>query len=94
MIEATFPEIEVLTSTKTACRLLGMARATLYRHRTPRIFGPVPAPIPGIQPTALSSAERAHALHVLNSDRFADLMTGAQDPVERGNACQVGSFVE
>lgn len=49
-----------------------MARATLYRQRIPKIFGPAPAPIPGIQPTALSPTERAHALHVLNSDRFAD----------------------
>jgi putative transposase len=49
-----------------------VSRATLYRQRTPKILGPAPAPLPGIQSTALSPAERAHALHVLNSDRFAD----------------------
>ena len=52
--------------------MLGVSRATLYRHRTPRIFGPAPAPVPGVQPAALSPDERAHALNVLNSDRFAD----------------------
>jgi putative transposase len=49
-----------------------VSRATLYRHRLPRLFGPALAPIPGLQPTALTAPERAHALHILNSDRFAD----------------------
>jgi putative transposase len=52
--------------------LLDVSHATLYRHRLPRLFGPVLAPVAGLQPTALTSTERAHALHILNGDRFAD----------------------
>ena len=44
----------------------------MYRHRLPRLFGPALAPVAGLQPTALTGPERAHALHILNSDRFAD----------------------
>ena len=69
-----FAELEPLTSMKTACGLLGKSRATLYRKNNPRPAAPgkredTPrAP----HPAALSEQERAHVLHVLDSDRFAD----------------------
>ena len=69
-----FAELEPLTSVKTACGLLGKSRATLYRKNNPRPAAPgkredTPrAP----HPAALSEQERAHVLHVLDSDRFAD----------------------
>ena len=69
-----FAELEPLTSVKTACGLLGKSRATLYRKNNSRPAAPgkredTPrAP----HPAALSEQERAHVLHVLDSDRFAD----------------------
>lgn len=59
-------------NTKTACALLGVPRATHYRRRQPKAFGPAPAPARGAQPAALTFAERQHILDVLNSPRFAD----------------------
>lgn len=72
MIAEAFPEIEALSTTKTACRLLGVARATHYRRRQPSLYGPARAPGGGLQPSALTQAERDAAVEVLNSDRFAD----------------------
>ena len=70
MIEAAFVELAPLTSTATACALLGKARATHYRAQrppVPRPRGPRPAPR-----NALSEPERAAILEVLNGERFAD----------------------
>ena len=61
-----------MTTTKQACELLGAARASVYRARTPPILGPFLLPLVGVQPNALTAAERAEILAVLNSDRFAD----------------------
>lgn len=66
------PQIEVVMTTKTACALLGVPRATHYRHRRPKIFGAAPPPARGAQPAALTAAERQHVMDVLNSPRFAD----------------------
>ena len=58
---------------KRACELLGKSRATLHRERNPK-----PAPEKGpptaraAHPAALSDAERAQVLAVLDSERFAD----------------------
>lgn len=52
-----------------ACRALGLARATWYRHqKPPPPRGPRPRPA-----RALTSAERSQVVAVMNSDRFADL---------------------
>ena len=71
MIDAAFTGLEPVTSAKTACRLLGKARATLYRQRNPA----PPAEGRGrrvAHPAALSAAERTVLLAVLDGDRFAD----------------------
>ena len=59
-------------STRTACDLVGLARARVYRARTARVYGPRPAPVPGLQPNALSVRERQEILAVLNSGEFVD----------------------
>jgi transposase InsO family protein len=53
----------------TACAALGMARATLYRHRDPsrRPARPRPAPARALAPT-----EKQTILGLLHSDRFVD----------------------
>jgi putative transposase len=51
---------------------LGLARASVYRARAPRVHGPRPAPVPGDQPNALSDGERKQILAVLNSREFMD----------------------
>ena len=59
-----------VTSTATACALLGRSRASHYRAlqpRAPRQREPRPAP-----PNALTVAEREQILAVLNSARFCD----------------------
>jgi putative transposase len=56
--------------------VVGRSRATFYRrHRPPASASARRPPIPHkerVQPRALSAQERAHALEVLNSERFAD----------------------
>ncbi|WP_405971768.1 IS3 family transposase [Streptomyces sp. NBC_00988] len=53
-----------------ACRLAGRSRATHYRHRhpVPRVRRPRPTPA-----SALSAAERAQILALLNRAEYADL---------------------
>jgi len=67
-------ELATLTSTARACALLGRPRASHYRAQSagqqpvlPRQRHPRPTP-----PNALSDAERAEILQVLNSARFCD----------------------
>jgi hypothetical protein len=61
-----------LTSTKTACALLGKSRATLYRQINPPAPAEKPARVRPVHPAELSQAERASLLAVLNSERFVD----------------------
>jgi len=71
MIAATVEELTPLIGTRPACRALGAAPATIYRHRRP----PQPRP-PKPRPTparALSDAERGRVLEVLHSERFVDV---------------------
>ena len=66
-------ELEPLTSVKRACELLGKSRATLHRQRNP-VPAPGKAP-PGPRaphPAALTAAEQAALLALLDSERFAD----------------------
>jgi len=60
----------------TACQALGVPRASLYRARR-RHIGPVGARRRVRPPLALSAAERAGVLAVLNSERFADMAPAA-----------------
>jgi putative transposase len=59
---------------KGACELLGKSRATLHRQRNPKPAGEEKRPpaAPAAHPAALSDAERAAVLAVLDSERFAD----------------------
>lgn len=61
------PELGV----STACKVLGIPRATFYRRRAPKKASPRP---PRPQPArALSPTERREILDVLHGDRFVDL---------------------
>ena len=71
MIDEHFTELVEVTSTATACALLGKARATLYRRRRPPVLGP-PAPRPS-PPNRLSEPERQLLLSVLRSPEYCDL---------------------
>ncbi|MBK6311188.1 MAG: IS3 family transposase [Candidatus Microthrix sp.] len=64
------PALEEATSTKQACELLGMSRATLYRQRKPRHGPPCPRPAP---PNKLTDDERVHVLDVLHQPGYVDL---------------------
>jgi putative transposase len=58
-----------------ACRVLGVARATAYRHRDPK---PPRVPRPRRPPpAALSAEERGAVLTELHSERFADASPAA-----------------
>jgi len=53
--------------------LIGRSRATHYRHQQPPFLGPrKPRSVPD-NGQALTAAERAHVLRLINSDRYADL---------------------
>jgi transposase InsO family protein len=62
------------TPVRTACRLLGRARATHYRQARPRVHGPKPRRLPG--PQALDDGERTAVLAVINRAGYADLSIG------------------
>jgi len=60
-----------LGNARQACAALGVARATLYRRRRPRVVPQArPRPTPA---RALSPVERQSVLDVLHEERFADL---------------------
>lgn len=54
-----------------ACAALGASRATLYRRRTPRMFGPKRRPSRP-SPRHLSPVERQRVLDVMHSPEFVD----------------------
>jgi putative transposase len=64
-------ELAPTLSTAEACRCLGVPRATLYRHRSPKAALPEAKPRP-TPPRALSEPERARVLDVLHSPPFLD----------------------
>ena len=71
MISGHLDEFAAVTSTVEACRLLGVSRATWYRRRQPRPFGPRrPRPTPC---SALSEAERQQILTLLRSAEYCEL---------------------
>ena len=63
-------------STKRSCALIGRSRATHYRHRQAPLHGPKPArPVPD-NGQALTAAERAAVLTLINTSLYADLSIG------------------
>lgn len=71
MITEAFAGVQGQLGTTAACRLTGRSRATHYRHLNPK---PKPEPSPRPTPaSALSPAERAQILALLNRPEYADL---------------------
>ena len=70
MIEQTVDDLTTIIGTRPACRALGAAPATIYRHRRPPAPRP-PRPRP-VSPRALSEPEREAVLAELHSERFVD----------------------
>lgn len=71
MIDECFKAIEPMLGTKSACKAVGRARATHYRHQAPqkpRSTAPRPAPL-----NKLTDLEADTILGVLRSQRFVDL---------------------
>ena len=56
-----------------ACDALGVARATVYRHRARRTAPLAPPPSRPRPPRALTPEERQTVLDLLREPRFADL---------------------
>ena len=70
MIEQTVNDLTTIIGTRPACRALGAAPATIYRHRRPP--APRPARPRAASPRALSASEREAVLAELHSERFVD----------------------
>ena len=70
MIEHAVEELTPIVGTRPACRALGAAPATIYRHRNP----PAPQRKRAKSPSAraLSGEERKAVLEELHSERFVD----------------------
>jgi len=56
-----------------ACALIGRARATHYRHRTPPVQGPVRPRRAPENGQSLTDTERAKVLALINTPKYADL---------------------
>ncbi|MGW3622549.1 hypothetical protein [Streptomyces sp. NPDC000880] len=71
MVDEAFTGLHMHLGTAVACRLTGRSRATHYRRlkpRPPAVRSSRPAP-----PSALSAAERAAVLQLLNRPEYAEL---------------------
>ena len=69
----TTEELGTQVGVVTACKALGVSRATLYRHRHPPASkAPQPPVVRPRSHRALSPAERQEVMTTLNSERFAD----------------------
>ncbi len=72
-MHAAFSDLAPLSSKTTACRILGISRATQHRRGNPvTAESEMPAGQRAPHPAALSEQEREQVLDVLDSDRFAD----------------------
>ena len=85
-------ELEEVTTTSQACGLLGVARSTIYRSRRPGVYGPQPAPVTGVQPTALDAQERVRILEILNSPEFADKSPAQVWAIQLDHGVYLGSI--
>jgi len=65
-------QLSPTSGTRPACTALGVARATLYRHRGGPRSAPAQAPIERSSPRALGAEERQAVLVALHSERFVD----------------------
>lgn len=70
---AALEDLVPLSSKTSACRILGISRATLHRRESPASAERgMPAGPHAPHPAALTAGEREQVLDVLDSDRFAD----------------------
>ena len=65
-------ELAPTSGTAPTCAALGVARATLYRHRRRGSTAPVQAPVERSSARALGVEERQAVLATLHSERFVD----------------------
>jgi putative transposase len=70
--DQTIGELAAVIGTRAACAALGRSRATYYRRHRQSPARPRPVRARGLQPRALSEAERAEVLDVLHQERFVD----------------------
>lgn len=80
-----------LTSTTSACALLGLARASVYRRRQLPVQGPKRLPVVRVPANALGGAERAAILDVLGSEEFIDKSPAQVWAVLLDRGCYLGS---
>jgi putative transposase len=80
-----------LTSTTSACALLGLARASVYRRRQLPVQGPQPLPVVRVPANALDEAERAAILDALGSEEFIDKSPAQVWAVLLDRGCYLGS---
>jgi putative transposase len=69
---ATAEQLAEEMGVKCACRVLGVARSSLYRIRQAKMIEPALPPEPSLSPRALHPGEKATVREVLNSPRFQD----------------------
>jgi len=95
-VSVTFTELRaVAVSINQSCALLGRARATHYRHVRGPVHGPRPARLVPDNGQALSAAERAAVLTLINTPSCADLAIGqiwARELDEGRYWCSVSSM--
>lgn len=72
-------QLAIKTDVQSACRALGVPRATYYRWQKPEASNPQPSRR-AKHPAALSMAERQAVLDVLHSERFVDKSPGEVVP--------------
>ena len=65
-------ELAPTSGTAPTCAALGVARATLYRHRSRVSAAPAAAPVERSSARALDAEERQAVLATLHSERFVD----------------------
>ena len=76
-MSATFVELgDVGLPVRTACALIGRARATHYRHVRGPVLGPKPARVPARNAQALSMTERTVVLKLINTPTYGDHSIG------------------
>ena len=76
-MSSTFVELrDAGLPVRTACALIGRARATHYRHVRGPVLGPKPARVPARNGQALSVPERLAVLELINTPTYADHSIG------------------
>ena len=95
-MSAAFVELrDVGLPVRTACALIGRARATHYRHVRGPFLGPKPARAPASNGQALSVTERLAVLELINTPTYADHSIGqiyARELDEDRYWCSVSSM--